>query len=426
MLPHPDDTIVALSSATGSGVRAIIRCSGSNTRSLINHVFRSNAIHLPNVRSPIPTDLYFFAGPHTYTGQDLAEFHTIGSPPLVEAILAELCNTGARPAQPGEFTLRAFLAGKCDLPRAEAVLAVIESRNEKELHYALSQLAGGVTQPLHVLRDDLLNLLADVEAGLDFVDEDIEFVDQPELLLRLAKGMAQLTLLQKQLSERTINTSAFRVALVGAPNAGKSTLFNALVNDSASIVSEIPGTTRDYLVRPLKIGELTIDLIDTAGWDEATSTIEVQSQRLGRDQAEHADLLLWCVPADEVVPEVPSSATPFLSIATKCDRASALAGFLATSAETGDGLDVLRIAIVEKCEAMRANPLALSGSRCRHHVDSALEHLRKSHKIVLFHDPQELLALELRLALDQLGELVGAVFTDDLLDRIFSRFCIGK
>ena len=440
MLPHPDDTIVALSSAPGPGARAIVRLSGPAAEAVVASVFtpadpspgsrkrlQPGGLRLPGVAARLPADLYFWPAPRTYTGQDLAELHTISSPPLVDALIAALMNAGARAARPGEFTLRAFLAGKRDLTRAEAVLAVIEAGSPDELRQALAQLAGGVTRPLEGLRDDLLNLLADVEAGLDFVDEDIQFVDQREVLLRLGKGLAQLTNLRKQLDERAVSGRAFRAALVGAPNAGKSSLFNALSGGAAAIVSPQAGTTRDYLVAALSLGGVAVELIDTAGWQEAGDTVEAQAQALSREQAGRADLLVWCTEAGTPAERREElNAVPVVPVATKCDLAAAPAGVLATSAVSGAGLAELRELLEERAKAFARPALAPSLSRCRHHVEACLERLRSAHSTVLFEDPPEILAADLRAALEHLGEMVGAVYTDDLLDRIFSRFCIGK
>src|SRR5262245_19983088 len=199
------DTIVALSSAPGPGARAIVRLTGPAALRIVIAVFApaepiqswlrrcsSGHLHLSEVSAALPADLYAWPAPHTHTGQDVVELHTLGCPPLVELLIACLLRAGARAAQPGEFTMRGFLAGKLDLTQAEAVLGVIEAGNREELKEALTQLAGGVARPLHGLRDDLLNLLADIEAGLDFADEDIPFVGRPEVLVRLSPGIAQV------------------------------------------------------------------------------------------------------------------------------------------------------------------------------------------------------------------------------------------
>jgi tRNA modification GTPase len=384
---------------------------------------------LPDL-APVPADVYFWAAPHSYTGQDVAEIHTLSSPPLVELLIAQLLQAGCRAAQPGEFTLRAFLAGKLDLTRAEAIHAVIESGSRDELKQALKQLAGGMARPLQELRDDLLNLLADVEAALDFADEDIHFVQQEEMLRRLGKALAQVTLLGKQLQQRSLTERVFRVVLAGRPNAGKSSLFNALAGADA-LVSPQPGTTRDYLMHRLQLGEARIELIDTPGWQAESEAIESQAQTLAREQAEQADLLLLCLEAG--CPLLPDEETlcrrphpPVVAIATKCDLATPPADMHSTSAVTGIGLDSLRSLLVEHARRHKQPALAPSLGRCRNHVESCLEQLRRAHGIVLFEEPPELLALELRGALEQLGEMVGTVYTDDLLDRIFSRFCIGK
>jgi tRNA modification GTPase len=440
VIPDLDDTIVALASAAGPGARGIVRLSGPNVRPVVAQIFDHvpesggtkrelirGQVRLPGIYSLLPADLYYSLAPRTYTGQDTAEIHAISSPPLLEAVIAALLNAGARAAQPGEFTMRAFLAGKMDLPRAEAVAGVIEAASSDELKQALGQLAGGVTQPLHGLREDLLNLLADVEAGLDFTDEDIEFVGKTELLLRLGRGLAQLMNLQKQLQERSVSGRPFRVALVGPPNAGKSSLFNAIVGRSAAIVSSVPGTTRDYLTSVMVIGGISIELIDTAGHRHTLDKIEIEAQSLGRNQADAADLLLWCIDDWGSASIFQASGESALVVATKCDLTTAASpGALATSARTGQGLTELKQLLGERARAFARPTLAPSLSRCRHHVDACLNHLRAAHAIVLFDDPAELFALELRLALEQLGQLVGAVYTDDLLDRIFSRFCIGK
>jgi tRNA modification GTPase len=437
------DTIVALSSASGPGGRAIVRLSGPDALPLASRFFTADEpiapfrrhcypgrLQLPGVPAPLPADLYVWPAPRTYTGQSLTELHTLSCPPLVDVLIAGLLDAGARAATAGEFTLRAFLSGKLDLTRAEAVLAVIEAGNRDQLQQALAQLAGGVTRPLQELRSDLLDLLADVEAGLDFTEEDIHFISQVDLLKRISKGLALVTLLGKQLQQRTVANDVFRVVLAGRPNAGKSSLFNALTGGTA-LVSAEPGTTRDYLVRRMQVEDVPIDLIDTAGRRESGDAIEEQSQTLGRDQAGRADLVLVCVEAGQT-PD-PGEAMlleceepPGVLVVTKCDLLADGNGCLGTSVLTGAGLDELRALLLEWARTRPEPALAPSLARCRHHVEACLQHLRQAHATALYEEPPELLALELRGALDEVGEMAGAVYTDDLLDRIFSRFCIGK
>jgi tRNA modification GTPase len=442
--PHVEDTIVAVSSATGAAARAIVRVSGVQTRTVVASVFSPATalrprwlvrghLQLWGVHSPLPATLYFFASPRSYTGQDLAEIHTIGSPPLVERLVADLLAAGARPAKPGEFTMRAFLAGKKDLPQAEAVQAVIDAGTDADLTAALTQLAGGVSRPLEALREDLLNLLADTEAALDFADEDIEFVGQAETLARIQHAITQLEAVQQQLDDRTISGRPVRVALVGLPNAGKSSLFNALAGATA-LVSDVPGTTRDYLTRSLTLVGVAVELIDTAGWQQATDTIEEQSQRLGREQAILADVVLWCdehghFPATQAAALHATGAT-LLQVRTKCDEAtdtrSAAAGVVECSVVAARGLDSLRALLCDTVVSLTRPPLAPSQSRCRHHVNVCVLRLREAHTLARNSEPPELLALALRETIESLGEMTGAVYTNDLLDRIFSRFCIGK
>ncbi len=213
----------------------------------------------------LPADLFLWPQGRSYTRQLLAEIHTFGSPPLVDEILQSLCRNGARLAQPGEFTLRAFLAGRIDLTQAEAVLGVIDAADRNQLQAALAQLAGGLARPLGQLRSDLLDLLADLEAGLDFVEDDIRFVTPDELNRRLAAAAETIDQIGAQLTGRDAATARPRVALIGYPNVGKSSLFNALVGNAAALVSTQAGTTRDYLSATIDACGMSIELIDTAG-----------------------------------------------------------------------------------------------------------------------------------------------------------------
>lgn len=447
-LPDPNDTIVALSSAGGVGARAIVRLSGRRSAAIVVAVcadfaplpgrFFRGALRLPSFHAEIPADIYHFAAPRSYTGQDVVEIHTLACGPIVDSLIAACLNAGARAAQPGEFTMRAFLAGKLDLTRAEAVLGVIDASNRTELKQALTQLAGGLTEPLRELREDLLNLLADVEAGLDFADEDIHFVSTDALLLRIAKGLAYLTILRKKVEQRALGQRPFRVVLAGLPNAGKSSLFNALVGADAALVNSQPGTTRDYLEGLIEVDGVKLQLVDTAGLRATSDAIEQSAQTLGNEETRQADLVLWCTgsglereaPAESWIQRGHSAQAepglPVWSIATMADLRPPPVGMHATSAKTGTGVFELRDRLIQHVRQSGHAALAPSLSRCTHHLDACMQHLRHAHAIVLNEHLPELLALELRLTLDHLGAMTGAIYTDDLLDRIFSRFCIGK
>lgn len=434
-LANLDDTIVALSTPPGPGLRAVIRLSGPTAARVVRSLIPGflpdpiasrqivvGEIELPRLGPALPVELFYFRGPATYTGQDLVEIHTLSSMPLIEIAMAELLTAGARGALPGEFTMRGFLAGKLDLTRAEAVHAVIEASGGDPLRQALAQLAGGIARPLDELRNDMLNLLADVEAGLDFTEEDLTFVDQGQLLARLARALALVTLVGKQTADRGAAGATFRVVLAGSPNAGKSSLFNALVGRDSALVSPIAGTTRDYLEADVSCAGVVVRLIDTAGHGSATDSIDAAAQELGRQRQKDAELVLWCQAVDDPAPRKPGVTT----IGTKADLGSVPDDRLAVSVFAGRNIERLKAFIAERARTHAANELAPSLTRCRHHIERCLEHLRRGHRLVLDEAPAELLALELRLALDELGAIVGAVYTDDLLDRIFSRFCIGK
>jgi tRNA modification GTPase len=376
--------------------------------------------------------------------------------PILQAILRTLCRHGARLAAPGEFTLRAFLAGRIDLTQAEAVLGVIESRDRHELDVAVSQLAGGLGAPLVRLRDELLDVLAHLEAGLDFVEEDIEFIARDRLREQITTAAAQVRELAERTATRAVLRDAVRVVLVGEPNVGKSSLFNALLKRSAALVSPLAGTTRDYLVGELSLGDVTIELVDTAGLaadsmadsphllnsaeNNAPQTdgknIDVAAQLATVRERRHATIEVLCLDCTRSLTawersqlELPAHRVVVL---TKVDQQRVLGPIedaIGTSGTTGQGLAAL-------CERLRGAALACGGdstdvvaataARCHESLQRAAEALSQALEFVDQHIGEELVAAELRAAIEELGHVVGAVYTDDLLDRIFSRFCIGK
>lgn len=454
---HLDDIIVALGSAPGSSPRGLIRATGAHVAALLDDGFHpddraawqtvrvpqrhAGNLTLPGLSTPLPVSVHRWPTARSYTGQPLLELHLPGSPPLLEAVLAHLCRCGARMARPGEFTLRAFLAGKLDLIQAEAVLGVIDADDDTGLRTALEQLAGGVSHRLAHLRHDLLNLLADLEAGLDFVEEHLEFVARGELHARLATARRFVEQLAQTTTARMHHAGHPRVVLAGLPNAGKSTLFNALAESDTALVSAQSGTTRDFLEATVTWRGATFTLVDTAGWEIGEHEIAAEAQRLRSDQLDRASLILWCTAADGDEQDVETDrdrqqacpAAKRLWIFTKSDCRTDDAetdASLLVSARTGAGLDELRSAIVEhwhRISRTESTWLGTTAARCQESVQATLTALTQAEQAAA--DPyigEELIAVELRDALDHLGRIVGAVYTDDLLDRIFSRFCIGK
>jgi len=454
---HFDDTIAAIANAPGPGLRGIVRASGPDVGRLVRTCFVPGdaQLDLDALRRATvvpgrlslrgwPTrpqcDLYLWPSRFSYTRQPTAELHTLGSPPLLSDLLAQLCEAGARPAGPGEFTLRAFLSGRIDLTQAEAVAGIIDAADGQEFERALAQLAGGLAGPLGALRERLLDGLAHLEAGLDFVDEDIEFISDDQLAGELTEAAEVVRALVDRMAERTETDERVRLVLVGKPNVGKSSLFNALVARDAALVSPQAGTTRDYLTAPLDLNGLRCELIDTAGLEpvEALASIQADAQSATAAQQRSAHLELLCfdstrplAPSELLLVNTPASGLRLI-VWTKSDRAasdSTTQSGVHVSARTGVGLDVLR----EQCRALALAARAGSGSvvattavRARESLRQALECLERASALVTVGGGHELVAGELRLALTALGDVVGAVHTDDLLDRVFSRFCIGK
>lgn len=477
-IPHPDEAIAAIASAPGGAQRGIVRLSGVDCERILRECGISCAmsistdtlnpcrslsdrsdrtavglgrkssvpfaehieIAVPGLAVSIPALLFFWRGSRSYTGQPLVEIHAPGSPPLLEAILSRLLAAGARPALPGEFTQRAFLSGRIDLLQAEAIPGVVDARDTFQLKQALEQLGGGVSSLVTRLRGDLLDLVADLEAGLDFADEDIEFVSSAMVASRVGLARDAIQDLLKHAGTRLRSTTEPRVVLAGPPNAGKSTLFNALVGAHAAIVSDVPGTTRDYLSGQVRWNDSMFTLIDTAGCESAEIGIPEEAQSRTRQQIAEADLIVWCQSCDAptVGPSVPSSEST-LHLLTKCDLAQndptpspdrdAVANSLQVSATSGLGLDALKTEIVSRLiDHARAeeNFVGTLASRCIDSLAGAAKALDRALTLARETNDNDLLSIELRDALDELGKITGAVYTDDILDRVFSRFCIGK
>jgi len=389
----------------------------------------------------LPGELYLWPGRRSFTGEPVAELHTLGSVPLLETVLERLLEAGARLAERGEFTLRAFLNGRIDLTQAEAVLGVIDAADSAQFHVALDQLAGGLAGPLAQLRDDLLDLLAHLEAGFDFADEDLPFITPEELNSQLAGASQTVAKLARRMESRREASDLVRVVLVGWPNTGKSSLFNALAQKTGALVSELPATTRDYLTAEIDLGGATCLVIDTAGIEPEPSgpaaEISRAVQAAASRQREAAHVSILCLDSTRPLnwwerSQLAADAADRLLVLTKIDlprQTDFNERAIATSSLTGEGIHTLRNELREAVLAVGASGgdvVAGTAVRCGESLRLAAESLERAHRIVRDAGGEELVAAEIHVALGELGKVVGAVYTDDVLDRIFSRFCIGK
>lgn len=442
------DTIVALATAPGIGAIAVIRLSGNNAIGIVNEVFpakdltqqATHTLHFGilkynnEVLDEVVVSLY--KNPKSYTGEDVVEISCHGSPFIQEKILKTICVLGARMAKAGEFTQRAFLNGKLDLTQAEAVADLIASNTEASRNTALKNIRGGFSTALHTLRDELIKFSALIELELDFSQEDVEFADRTAF----KNLIAQI----KQATEKLIGSFALgnvikngvQVAIIGKPNAGKSTLLNALLNEERAIVSSIAGTTRDTIEEVINIDGVLFRLIDTAGIREHTSD-EIETIGVGKsyEKAKLADVILYLFDAtenDDIAEAeqwLQSFNKPYILVANKTDiKPVAATNIIAIAAKDNNNIDAVKKALVEKSIKGNINTEDTVITNARHF--DALQKLHNSVSDVAFglenNIPGDLLALDIRQSLHYLGTITGQVTNEEQLDYIFSKFCIGK
>ncbi|MCB0359971.1 MAG: tRNA uridine-5-carboxymethylaminomethyl(34) synthesis GTPase MnmE [Bdellovibrionales bacterium] len=454
------DTIAAPITAPGRAGVSVVRVSGAGVRGVIEALCpapdsileQPRRVHLVELRDLLSADsdvldealLCFFAAPNSFTGEDCAEFHLHGSPFLVRRLLENLRRLSVRMAEPGEFTRRAFENGRIDLPQAEAVADLIAAETESQARAAREQLAGRLSHALSDVGEPLRNLLAEIEAWIDFPDEDIE---QPALAQwqRVVDSVrANVSRLIDSYTTGKLLRSGALVALVGLPNAGKSSLLNRLLDEERAIVTDIPGTTRDSIEELLDLRGLLVRLCDTAGIGAAHGAVRAIDpvEALGIERSwkklESADLVLFLLdPTQELPPqqsllsEARSRASRLLLLQTKSDlspaRADALAPDLQLSAKTGDGVPALLERLYrELLGEQSAGAQLITTQRHYEALIRARESLTESLAAMQSGQSPEFLALEIRSALGALDEIIGVTQTEDILGRIFSKFCIGK
>lgn len=454
-----EETIAAIATPLGEGGIAVIRVSGPEAIAVADKVFQSakrvrldqassHTIHFGNAvgadgKAVDQVLASLFKAPHSYTGEDTVEISCHGGLVVSRKILDLLYQAGAKPAQPGEFTKRAFINGKIDLTQAEAVLDLIRAKSDRAREIAVRQLSGSLSQRFKVLRDGMMSLYGNMEAYLDFPDEDLEIDIREGMQKNLGEVEKEIrALLAGFLKNSLVREGAF-VVLAGKPNAGKSSLFNALLERDRAIVSDIPNTTRDVIEEPLEIGGFWLRLADTAGIvSTPEQPLDELSMQRSREAIEKCHLVLFVAdgsqPLDSadktVLEKIPADKARIvlinksdLPVKLTAENQKMLGGSISISTKTGQGLGDLEKALAEFLEKQTSDT-GEQITKLRHHhaLTQALEALTRARTAYDQKLSLEFVTLDLKAAIDALEELIGSIYSEDLLDIIFSQFCIGK
>lgn len=456
-----DDTIVALATPPGEGGISVIRVSGKGAISVVGTFFHASSgrslseqathtLHhgflVNEKKEPVDEVLIsLFRSPHSFTGEDTVEVSCHGGIRLTQRILELLIRAGARPAEPGEFTKRAFLNGKMDLTQAEAVLDLVRSRSEASLETALRQLQGNLSKKIHHLKDGLLEITAHLEAGLDFPDERLE-VDSREKSLKKMRGIEnEIQTLIESFKRALVMREGLLAVILGRPNVGKSSLLNALLERDRALVSPFPGTTRDSLEETIEIGGVAVRIVDTAGLSLSKDELDQLGMSRTRSYLNENALFLfvvdgssaWSAEDEAILKELNSK--NFLTLINKSDLPQKLnveeisrriprEKLCLISSLTGRGIPDFEKCIQKELIRSGLTTESLTLTRLRHKLalEKALEMLMRSRKILEEKESAEFVLVDLRAALDSLRELIGEIYSEDLLDVIFQEFCIGK
>ena len=450
--PIHEDTIVAISTPPGRGGIGIVRLSGPDARAIAEPLLRlRNPLAPAQARfaQVIDTEgenldeavVTYFAAPASYTTEDIVEIASHGSPVLLDNLLRQCIAQGARLAEPGEFTQRAFFAGRLDLTQAEAVSDLIEASTLHQARIAAQQLGGSLSRQIAPIKDQLIALIAALEAGIDFAEDDIDTLPATEVTNQISKIQAPLITLEKTFSYGRIVRDGFTLAIVGRPNAGKSSLFNRLIERDRAIVTASPGTTRDLVTERVSLNGIPVELIDTAGLRHSTDEAEALGIAKSREIMAEADVVLLVIdatapphPEDEVT--IASLTTrPLLIAHNKADLTPAIPSAIKTkhptietSALTGTGIPELRAAILSQISSTTptTETALLTNLRQQQAVSTALTALAQARQAAVAEIPHEMILLDLYESLRALDSLTGSTTSDDILHLIFSKFCIGK
>jgi len=458
---YKDDTIVAISTPLGEGGIAVIRLSGSEAISIATKVFSGSedislseshrAHHGWIVDKNEPIDeviLTLFRAPHSYTGEDVVEISCHGGIFVSRRIVDLLVKAGARPAEPGEFTQRAFFHKRIDLSQAEAVLDLIHARTEASRRIAAYQLKGGLSQQLKQMRESLIEACSYLEIELDFAEEDIKFISREELAKNLRSIHRRMSELLKTFDRGKACREGIRMVIVGRPNVGKSSILNALLEKERAIVTEIPGTTRDTVEDLLDIEGLLFVVTDTAGIHEARDPVEKEGVQRTKQAIGTADILLLIFDGSEpltaedrmIIEQIKNTEKKTLTVINKIDLPQKIDvselkklipknNLLKLSALTRKGMGNLIQALKQRVFAEgipESGEIVLTRARHRNSIARAKEYIKNAENSLKKGMSQEFVAMDLRGALDALGEITGETTADDILNHIFSEFCIGK
>ena len=442
------DTIVAISTPIGEGGIGIVRLSGKDARPIAQRLFPRQLAdrHLVYGHVIDPEDgavidevlVAFMEAPHTYTREDVVEINCHGGPLPLQRILGLALRCGARLANPGEFTLRAFLNGRIDLAQAESVLDVIQARTEASLRLAVEGLRGRLSQAIREVRTSLMDVLAYLSARIDFPDDEVE---EQDIAAPLAKAELALRDLVSNADAGIVYRHGVRTAIVGRPNVGKSSLLNRLLRQSRAIVTPVPGTTRDTLEEVVNLKGVPFLLIDTAGITESKDVVESLAVERSKRAIEQADFVLFVVDASEPLTQSDRqlmdllAGKSVLAVANKCDlpRRAESDGFpwpqVSTSALTGDGLAALENEMVDSVlggAVVTSDALLVTNPRHKEALKRAARSVALARRASEEGLPDDFVTVDLTAAVNYLGEITGEAVTDELLETIFSRFCIGK
>jgi tRNA modification GTPase len=448
-MSFPSDTIAALATPAGTSALAIVRTSGPRSLALVTEIFAEDPLprtaqhaDYKDASGRLVDDVLFtyFAAPNSFTGEDTLEISCHGNPFIAQKILEDLLARGCRPAEAGEFSKRAFLNGRMDLSQAEAVMDLIHARSERALAAANQQLRGALGRHMETLILQLVSILAQVEAYIDFPDEDLP-AENRQAVLRQLDALTEAT--QRLLATNhygALLREGVKTVIVGAPNAGKSSLLNQLVGRERALVSPEPGTTRDYLEERIAIGPHWLRLIDTAGLNSTPSSLEKRGIDKTFEQAGSADLFLWVIdstlPTAALPPILSMRMTPANTIAVlnKSDlppvaRAALPFPTIGLSALHGAGLKALQAEIVKLAETFRVeigDDLIAINARHASALGQAISCLADARPKLANEFSSELLASDLRGALNAFGQISGKIDNERVLDQLFASFCIGK